>query len=398
MIFSSHVLERSLARLGAVGLVAGLAVGCGQEKATSYQVAKEVPALASTNLPPGHPATPTDMSAMSGVGMELPQGLPRLSWTKPDNWTEGPRGQIRAASFVVKNDAGKQADISIIPLPGTAGGDESNVNRWRGQVGLTPISGEELNKTAESVEIAGQPAKLYEAAGPGSGSGDPARVLGAIQHRDGMAWFFKMTGDDALVAKEKTAFVAFMKSLRFEGGQPMPTDLPAGHPPVDNPALPAGHPEVSSLPGAAATAPVSSEGKPQWTVPSGWKEIPGGQFLVAKFTIGEGPTPTAVNVSMSAGDGGGLLANVNRWRGQLGQAPWTDADLQKQVAEIPLTAGKATVVEMSGTDARTSKSATVVGAIVPQGGQTWFYKLMGDAASVASQKEAFTQFVKGVKY
>lgn len=379
-------------------LAVALITGCGREEAKTYQVAKEAPPLASTNLPPGHPATPTDMSAMSGVGMELPTGLPRLSWTKPENWVEGPRGQIRAASFVIKNEAGKQADVSIIPLPGSAGGDESNVNRWRGQVGLEPISGDELNKTAEAVEIAGQPAKLYEAAGAGSGSGDPARVLGVIQHREGMAWFFKMTGDDAVVAKEKPAFVAFLKSLKFEGGQPVASDLPAGHPPVDNAALPAGHPEVSSGAAAAAAAPVSSEGKPQWTVPAGWKEIPGGQFLVAKFTIGEGATPTAVNVSMSAGDGGGLLANVNRWRGQLGQSPWTDADLQKQVAEIPLPAGKATVVEMSGTDARTSKPATVVGAIVPQGGQTWFYKLMGDAASVASQKEAFTQFVKGVKY
>jgi hypothetical protein len=35
---------------------------------------------------------------------------------------------------------------------------------------------------------------------------------------------------------------------------------------------------------------------------------------------------------------------------------------------------------------------------VPQGGSTWFYKLMGDAKVVAAQKEAFTSFVNGVKY
>jgi hypothetical protein len=132
-------------------------------------------------------------------------------------------------------------------------------------------------------------------------------------------------------------------------------------------------------------------------VPAGWKEIPGGQFLVAKFTIGEG-SATAVNVSMSAGDGGGLLANVNRWRGQLGQAPWSETELQAQVKDIPLADGKATLVEMSGKDARTGQAATVVGAIVPRSGQTWFYKLMGDATTVESQKAAFTQFVKAVKY
>jgi hypothetical protein len=39
-----------------------------------------------------------------------------------------------------------------------------------------------------------------------------------------------------------------------------------------------------------------------------------------------------------------------------------------------------------------------VGVLVPQNGQTWFYKLMGDAKVVESQKDAFTKFVQGVKY
>jgi hypothetical protein len=397
MIFSVRDRSRQLPRLGVVVGLIGLLAGCGREEAKTYQVAKECAPTPATNLPPGHPTVPGDMSAMSGTGMTLPGGLPKLTWTKPEGWVEGPRGSIRAASFAVKNDAGKQADVSVIPLPGAAGGDESNVNRWRGQVGLAALSGEELAKTAESVEIAGETAKLYDLAGAAGGSGEASRILGVIQHREGMAWFFKMTGDDPLVAKEKPAFVAFLKSLQFEPGDPA-ASLPANHPPIDQPALPAGHPEVSSPATAAAPAATSNEGKPQWTVPAGWKEIPGGQFLVAKFTIGTGATPAAVNVSMSAGDGGGLLANVNRWRGQLGQSPWTDAELQKTATEISLADGKATLVEMSGTDARTGQAATVVGAIVPRGGQTWFYKLMGDAASVASQKEAFTQFVKGVQY
>lgn len=66
---------------------------------------------------------------------------------------------MRVASFKVQNDAGQQADVSVIPLPGRAGGDESNVNRWRGQVGLGDLSAEELAKIAEPVEVAGQPGK-----------------------------------------------------------------------------------------------------------------------------------------------------------------------------------------------------------------------------------------------
>lgn len=387
-------LIRHATRSWPVLLLALVLSACGQKDARVYEVPKEgQPAMAQGTLPPGHP----DMS-MGGMPA-LPPGPPppKVGYAKPEGWTEVAPGQMRAASFNVKNDAGKQADVSVIPLPGMAGGDESNVNRWRGQVGLGNLSAEELQKTAETVEIGGQPAQLFDLAGTGSGSGDPTRVLGVIQHREGTAWFFKMTGDDALVAKEKAAFVAFLKSINFEASA-SDASLPAGHPPIDNPPLPAGHPEVPTTTAAAQTTAVARDGKPQWTVPAGWKEIPGGQFLIAKFTVGEGKTPTAVNVSMSAGDGGGLLANVNRWRGQLGQSPWSETELQKQASEIALPEGKATVVELSGTDGRTGQAATVVGAVVPRGGQTWFYKLMGDAKTVESQKAAFTQFVKEVKY
>jgi hypothetical protein len=134
-------------------------------------------------------------------------------------------------------------------------------------------------------------------------------------------------------------------------------------------------------------------------VPTGWKEIAGGQFLVAKFTLaGDGGAQAAVNVSMSAGDGGGLAANVNRWRGQLGQSPWDAAELQKQAKELPVAGGTATFIEMSGTDGRTGQPASLVGAMVASAGQAWFYKLMGEAKLVESQKAAFTKFVQTVKY
>jgi hypothetical protein len=130
-------------------------------------------------------------------------------------------------------------------------------------------------------------------------------------------------------------------------------------------------------------------------VPAGWQEVSGGQFLVAKFTLtGAGGATAAVNVSSSPGDGGGLAANVNRWRGQLGLPPITEI----LTTAIDVTGGKAQLVDLSGTDARNGQPTRLVGALVPQSGQTWFYKLMGDAKVVESQKDAFIQFVQGVKY
>lgn len=53
---------------------------------------------------------------------------------------------------------------------------------------------------------------------------------------------------------------------------------------------------------------------------------------------------------------------------------------------------------MAGTDARSGQKARLVAAIVPQPERTWFYKLMGNEAVVASQKDAFTKFVQTTKY
>jgi len=315
-------------------------------------------------------------------------GLPQLTWQTPDGWTEVAPGEMRVASFKVQGPNGKQADVSVIPLPGIAGSDEANVNRWRGQVGLSPMSPDELKKSAEDVEAGGQPAQLYDIAGQNPGSGDAERIIGVIQHRDDASWFFKMTGDAGVVQQQKPVFVAFLKSLNFTAA-PAQTTLPPGHPAIGDTGMSA----------PSATAPVSSEGKPNWQVPAGWQEVAGGQFLVAKFMLtGEGGATAAVNVSSSAGEGGGLVGNVNRWRGQLGLAPWSETEANQSVTMIDVAGGKASLVDLNGTDARTGQPTRLIGVMVPQSGQTWFYKLMGDAKVVESQKAAFTQFVQGVKY
>src|SRR5205807_276488 len=106
-------------------------------------------------------------------------------------------------------------------------------------------------------------------------------------------------------------------------------------------------------------------------------EIPGGQFLVSKFLItGDNNTQATVNVSASAGEGGGLAGNVNRWRGQLGLEQLPPAEVEKLARPIDTAGGKAMLVDMSGADARTGHQARLVGAILSRPNQTWFYKMM----------------------
>ena len=199
--------------------------GCRRDEVKVYHVAKDqdqaqsqsAPALPTDSpnptLPPGHPDISSTPAApgLAASGSAQTQ----LTWKTPEGWTEVPPGEMRVASFKIQGPNGKQADVSVIPLPGLPGSDEANVNRWRGQVGLSPASPEELKKSAESVEAGGQPAQLYDIAGQNPGSGDATRILGVIQHRPDAVWFFKMTGDAGLVEQQKPAFIQFVQDVKY---------------------------------------------------------------------------------------------------------------------------------------------------------------------------------------
>jgi hypothetical protein len=98
-----------------------------------------------------------------------------------------------------------------------------------------------------------------------------------------------------------------------------------------------------------------------------------------------------VNISMFPGDVGGLLANVNRWRAQVGLGAIGEAELDRNLTPL---AGEAKLVDVTGAD----QPKRLVGAIVPRPGQTWFYKLTGPDKAVGQQKEAFVKFVQTVRY
>jgi hypothetical protein len=205
-----------------------LNAGCHRDEVKVYRVAKDqdqtrqqtAPALPTDSpnpsLPPGHP----DISAIPGASLPpaSESARPQLTWKTPEGWTEVAPGEMRVASFKIQGQNGKLADVSVVPLPGMPGTDDANVNRWRGQLGLPPVSPEELKKSGENVEAAGEPAQLYDIAGQNPGNGENARILGVIQHRANAVWFFKMTGDAELVEQQKPAFIAFLKSVKFVQG------------------------------------------------------------------------------------------------------------------------------------------------------------------------------------
>ena len=144
---------------------------------------------------------------------------------------------------------------------------------------------------------------------------------------------------------------------------------------------------------AAEVAPARSRGL-RWTAPDGWKEIEGDGMRVASFELPKTEGKAEAAVVALSGDGGGELANVNRWRGQLALSPISEADLSSARAVVKTRLGKAFVYDFTGSGR--NKTRLVVG-MIPVSGTTWFFKLMGDEKAVAAAKPAFLKLLAGLK-
>ena len=218
LIFSFYGALR-LNRTWPLLLIAAALAGCGRDNVKVYRLSNDD---ASSAAPPPN-ATATAVPDQSGNNAAQPQ----LHWTLPAGWTEVAPGEMSIASFKVSGPNGAEADVTVVPLPGMAGGDNANVNRWRGQVGLPAATADELQKLGETVQVGDQSATLYDLAG----SDNAKRILGVIQQRNGTTWFFKMMGDAGLVEQQKPQFIAFLKSLTFAAAS-QPEALPPGHPAI----------------------------------------------------------------------------------------------------------------------------------------------------------------------
>ena len=64
----------------------------------------------------------------------------KFTWSTPTDWLENKinKSSLRLASYAILLNNGESADLSITKFSGNAGGVLSNVNRWRGQLDLSP--------------------------------------------------------------------------------------------------------------------------------------------------------------------------------------------------------------------------------------------------------------------
>ncbi|MCF7687765.1 MAG: hypothetical protein K9M98_13000 [Cephaloticoccus sp.] len=180
-----------------------LLASCREARVAAYRVPKETPMPAPATTPSQPDMASTSVPTASGAG---------LTWTAPADWEVQAPAAMRRGSYLITGTDGSTADLSITAFPGDVGGDLANVNRWRGQIQLPPLTMEELSGLFTELEARGLTLKFVDLANPQLA--EPMRILGGLVSYQGNTWFFKLMGPAALVAREKPAFVAFLESVK----------------------------------------------------------------------------------------------------------------------------------------------------------------------------------------
>jgi hypothetical protein len=121
---------------------------------------------------------------------------------------------MRAATLVPPASAGK-AEVTVVVLPGDVGGELANVNRWRGQIALPPLTEADLAGARSAVASPLGSVSVYDFT---SGGAPRTRLVAGLIRVGDSTWFFKLMGDEKAVAADKPAFVKLLKGLAPDAG------------------------------------------------------------------------------------------------------------------------------------------------------------------------------------
>ncbi|BDU71251.1 hypothetical protein [Mesoterricola silvestris] len=182
-----------------------LLTGCDRD-----QVSRSAPVPASPATP--MPAPGGMPPAMGGEVAPPPAPSSPLRWTLPKGWTETPGSGMR---FATLNPPGPgKIELSVVCLPGQAGGELANVNRWRGQIGLEPMDEKALGTSRQSVKSKAGAVAVFDFTS--QGQAQTRMIVGSLTAKDGSTWFLKLVGDVAPVGKAKPDFMRYLETLRLD--------------------------------------------------------------------------------------------------------------------------------------------------------------------------------------
>ena len=129
-----------------------------------------------------------------------------------------------------------------------------------------------------------------------------------------------------------------------------------------------------------------------WTVPPGWRQLEGERPMRVATFVGH-DAEIEIALSKFPGEAGGLVPNINRWRGQVGLAPIDAVVPHEDVGEFENGSIRGYTMRLRGNEAH------MLGAIIfdPALDQTWFIKATGTPAQAEAIQREFLDFARSFR-
>jgi hypothetical protein len=334
----------------------------------------------------------------------------------PPGWESVPKTSFRQVNLRMTEVP--EAECYFTFLPGGGGGVAANLNRWRGQMGLDPLT-EDAIAALPTLPMFGQPATFIQIDGAYSGMGSEAkpdyRMYGLIltftdpTSQEEQAFFLKMTGPRSVLEGQKDAFELVASSLHAvapgdehthdhddHGGHDHGAD--DGHDHGDH----AGHDhgDHAGHDHGAVSGTLSGDKGFRWMIPAGWEARDGSMMRVANLSIA-GQEEVECYFTVLAGNGGGLEMNINRWQEQMGQ-PDLSSEAIAALPKHPLLGAPATFVTIDGTfvgmqGSFQKEDFRMYGMVRVDESQAYFVKMTGPRAVLEAQQDAFLAFAESIE-
>jgi len=132
----------------------------------------------------------------------------------------------------------------------------------------------------------------------------------------------------------------------------------------------------------------------KFEAPKEWTPTAGNGISLQAFEVVDGTERIDITLSRT---GGGLLDNMNRWRGQVGLPPVKQDELAEALKPREVNGMTAMFIEMHSPD-DAAKKESIFGVMVPEEGQTWFVKLRGSTKLAEQERERFEAFAKSLSW
>jgi len=145
--------------------------------------------------------------------------------------------------------------------------------------------------------------------------------------------------------------------------------------------------------------PPAEPDKILWSLPQGWSAQRSSDGIAYAAITTDGDQPVRITVTQLPGGAGGMLANIQRWAGQIAFQP--SEDEARQVIERRICrSGEYILVDMVGqkVDELTGQPLRILGSVMNDATSVWFFKAMAPADWIEPHKAAFTRLTDSVKF